>query len=163
MMRCEKLAARLPQAEIEHADGTNLSHLMEESVNKVDLFLAFTESDEANLISCQLAKEAGAPQTIALVSKSDYQDLYKRQIALFEAAVAQAKDKLNEVQGQTLTAEQATQNVEAMKAAFEKAAADVNELAEVAQKANAGAFEIVKARAEEAVAEFKAAADKVSG
>ena len=76
--RCEELAARLPQAEIEHADGTNLSHLMEESVNKVDLFLAFTESDEANLISCQLAKEAGAPQTIALVSKSDYQDLYKR-------------------------------------------------------------------------------------
>ena len=97
------------------------------------------------------------------VVTAGYQDLYKRQIALFEAAVAQAKDKLTEVQGQTLTADQATQNVEAMKAAFEKAASDVNELAEVAQKANAGAFEIVKARAEEAVTEFKAAADKVSG
>ena len=97
------------------------------------------------------------------VVTAGYQDLYKRQIALFEAAVAQAKDKLTEVQGQqTLTAEQATQNVEAMKAAFEKAAADVNELAEVAQKANTGAFEIVKARAEDAVAEFKAAAEKVS-
>jgi phasin family protein len=96
------------------------------------------------------------------VVTAGYQDLYKRQIALFEAAVAQARDKLTEVQGQTLTADQATQNVEAMKAAFEKAAANVNELAEVAQKANAGAFEIVKTRAEEAVAEFKAAADKVS-
>ena len=69
------------------------------------------------------------------VVTAGYQDLYKRQIALFEAAVAQARDKLTEVQGQTLTADQATQNVEAMKAAFEKAAANVNELAEVAQKA----------------------------
>ena len=96
------------------------------------------------------------------VVAAGYQDLYKRQIALFEAAVSQAKDKLTEVQGQPLTADQATQNVETMKAAFEKAAADVKELAEMAQKANTGAFEIVKARAEDAVAEFKAAAEKVT-
>ncbi len=91
-----------------------------------------------------------------------YQDLFKRQVALFEAAVAGAKDKLTEVQGQPLTADQASKNVEALKAAFEKAAADVKELAELAQKANTGAFEIVKARAEEAVAEFKTAAEKAA-
>ena len=91
-----------------------------------------------------------------------YQDLYKRQVALFEAAVAETKDKLAQVQGQTPTADQASQNVEAMKTAFEKAATDVKELAEVAQKANTGAFEIVKARAEEAVVEFKTAAAKVA-
>ena len=91
-----------------------------------------------------------------------YQDLYKRQVALFEAAVAETKDQLAQVQGQPLTADQATQNVEALKAAFEKAAADVKELAELAQKANTGAFEIVKTRAEEAVAEFKAAAEKAA-
>jgi phasin family protein len=91
-----------------------------------------------------------------------YQDLYKRQIALFEAAVAQAKDKLTEAQGQPLTADQATQNVEAMKAAFEKAAADAKELAELVQNTNTDAFEIVKARFEEAVAEFKAAAEKIA-
>ena len=91
-----------------------------------------------------------------------YQDLYKRQIALFEAAVAQAKDKLTEAQGQPLTADQATQNVEALKAAFEKAAADAKELAELVQNTNTGAFEIVKARFEEAVAEFKAAAEKIA-
>ena len=91
-----------------------------------------------------------------------YQDLYKRQVALFEAAVAETKDKLAQVQGQPLTADQATQNVDALKAAFEKAAADVKELAELAQKANTGAFEIVKTRAEEAVAEFKAAAEKTA-
>jgi len=91
-----------------------------------------------------------------------YQDLYKRQVALFEAAVAETKDKLAEVQGQSLTADQATQNVDALKAAFEKAAIDVKELAELAQKANTGAFEIVKARAEEAVVEFKTAAEKAA-
>lgn len=96
------------------------------------------------------------------VVAAGYQDLYKRQIALFEAAVAQAKDKLSETQGQAPSVEQATRNVDAMRAAFEKAAEDVKELAEVAQKANTGAFEIVKARAEEAVAEFKAAAEKVA-
>ncbi len=91
-----------------------------------------------------------------------YQDLYKRQVALFEAAVAETRDKLAQAQGQPLTADQATRNVEALKAAFEKAATDVKELAELAQKANTGAFEIVKARAEEAVAEFKAAAEKTA-
>ena len=91
-----------------------------------------------------------------------YQDLYKRQVALFEAAVAETKDKLAGFQGQPLTADQASLNVEALKAAFEKAAADVQELAELVRKANTGAFEIVKARAEEAVAEFKAAAEKTA-
>jgi phasin family protein len=91
-----------------------------------------------------------------------YQDVFKRQIALFESAFADAKVKLTDAKGQTPTAEQATQNVEAVKTAFEKAAADVKELAELAQKANTGAFEIVKARAEEAVAEFKTAAEKAA-
>ena len=91
-----------------------------------------------------------------------YQDIFKRQVALFEAAFTDAKGKLSDTKGQALTADQATQNVDAMKVTFEKAAADIKELAELAQKANVGAFEIVKARAEEAVAEFQAAAEKVA-
>ncbi|MCB1280529.1 MAG: Trk system potassium transporter TrkA, partial [Salinibacterium sp.] len=63
--RCEELAGLLPLVDIEHADGTNLRHLMEESVDKVDVFLALTDNDEANLISCQLAREVGAAETIA--------------------------------------------------------------------------------------------------
>ena len=91
-----------------------------------------------------------------------YQDVFKRQMALAEAAFAQAKDKFAEMQAQPLTVEQATANVEAMKTAFEKAAADAKELADLAQKANTGAFEIVKARFDEAVIEFKAAAEKAA-
>jgi len=96
------------------------------------------------------------------VVAAGYQDLYKRQVALFEAAIADNKEKLSQVQSQPLTVDQATQNVEAMKTAFEKAAADAKELGELVHKANTGAFEIVKARAEEAIAEFKAAAEKVT-
>ena len=91
-----------------------------------------------------------------------YQDVIKRQMALVEAAVAQAKDSFSELQGQPMTVEQATANIEAMKTAFEKAAADAKELADLAQKANTGAFEIVKARFDEAVVEFKNAADKAA-
>ena len=91
-----------------------------------------------------------------------YQDVIKRQMALVEAAMADAKDKFAELQGQPLTIEQASTNIESMKTAFEKAAADAKELAELAQKANTGAFEIVKARFEEAVGEFKAAAEKAA-
>jgi len=90
-----------------------------------------------------------------------YQDVYKRQVALFEAGLAQAKEMMSGVKAQPLTADQATQNADAIRTAFEKTAADLNELAEMTQKVNTGAFEVVKARAEEAVAEFKAAADKM--
>jgi phasin family protein len=93
------------------------------------------------------------------VVTAGYQDLYKRQTALFEAAVSQARDMMSGAKAQPLTVDQATASVDAMKTAFEKAAADLSELAEMAQKANTGAFEVVKARAEEAVAEFKAAAE----
>ncbi len=75
---CESLAGLLPQAEIEQSDGTNIQHLRESNVEKVDLFLSLTDNDEVNLIACQLAKELGAAKTMAIVSKSDYQDLYKR-------------------------------------------------------------------------------------
>ena len=95
------------------------------------------------------------------VAVAGYQDLYKRQVALFEAAVDQAKGMMTDTKAQPLTADQATQNVEAVKTAFEKTAADLNELTEMAQKANTGAFEVVKARAEEAAAEFKVAAGKI--
>lgn len=91
-----------------------------------------------------------------------YQAVAKRQAALVEAAMAEVKDKFAELQGQPLTAEQATKNADAVKTAFEKAVADVRELAEMAQKANTGAFEVVKARIDEAVSEFKAAADKLA-
>ncbi|MEM7743061.1 MAG: TIGR01841 family phasin [Pseudomonadota bacterium] len=91
-----------------------------------------------------------------------YQALYKRQAELFEAAVAEAKDRFSGVQGQPMTAENAAENFESMKSAFEKNLGDLKEIAELAQAANTGAFDIIKARTEEAFAEMKDAAEKMA-
>ena len=92
------------------------------------------------------------------IALAGYQDIFKRQAALVEAAVAEARDKIETMQGQPLTAEQAQANLEETKAAVEKALANARELAEMAQNTNTSAFDVVKARFDEAVAEFKAAA-----
>ena len=96
------------------------------------------------------------------VAVSGYQALYKRQAELFEAALADAKDKMTGMQGQPMTMDAASENLEAMKAAFDKAIADLKEVAELAQTANADAFEIIKARTEEALSEIKTATEKMA-
>lgn len=91
-----------------------------------------------------------------------YQDLFKREMALIEAGLAEARATFADLQAQPLTADKAAAYFEDMRGAFEKAAADTQELAELAAKANEGAFAIVKARVEEALGEIKTAADKIA-
>ena len=45
---------------------------MEAGVNKADLFISVTSSDEVNLISCLIARELGAKNLIARVRNPDY-------------------------------------------------------------------------------------------
>jgi trk system potassium uptake protein len=45
---------------------------MEAGVNKADLFIAATSSDEVNLICCMVAKKLGAQHTIARVRNTEY-------------------------------------------------------------------------------------------
>lgn len=116
-------------------------------------FGAIQEAQQKNMAALIEANKMAA---------SGYQALYKRQAELFEAAVAKAKDGMSGVQGQPMTAESATENFETMKAAFEKSLGDLKEMAEMAQAANSGAFEIIKARTEEAFAEMKTAAEKLA-
>lgn len=96
------------------------------------------------------------------VAIAGYQEVFKRQVALVEEGVAALKDQMADLQGQPVTADQTAKNIETAKVAIEKAMGDVKELAELAQKANTEAFGIVKARFEEAVAEFKDAAGKLA-
>ena len=44
---------------------------MEAGVNKADLFISVTSSDEVNLISCLIARELGAKNLIARVRNPD--------------------------------------------------------------------------------------------
>ncbi len=52
--------------------GTNVEVLRDAGVEKADLLIAVTGSDEVNLLTCLLAKKTGNCQTIARVRKPEY-------------------------------------------------------------------------------------------
>lgn len=53
-------------------NGANCEIQLEAGVDSSDLFIAATSSDELNILSCLMAKKAGAQHTIARVRNPDY-------------------------------------------------------------------------------------------
>ncbi len=84
-----------------------------------------------------------------------YQDLFKKQVAIFEETMAEAQKHLKGFDATKIDAESAKAQGEVAKAAFEKALANMQALAEAAQKANAEAYEIVSARIKESMQELR--------
>lgn len=70
--RCYQLAEKLPRSLVLHGDATDLELLEMEGVSGVDGFVASTGSDETNLLSSLLAKEAGAKKVLSLVHRFEY-------------------------------------------------------------------------------------------
>lgn len=91
-----------------------------------------------------------------------YQDLFKKQIAIFEETMSEARKHMSGMDTAKLDPETAKAQGELAKAAFEKALANMQELAETAQKANSSAYEIVSARVQEGMKELGELASKVS-
>ena len=89
-------------------------------------------------------------------SLTGYQEIFKRQVALFEETMGSLQLQASEMKMDQLSAEGAQRQVELMKAGYEKALDSLNELAETAQKANTQAFEILRARIEASIEELKA-------
>jgi trk system potassium uptake protein TrkA len=52
-------------------DGTTMDVLHNAGIEKADLFIASTDSDEANIVACATAKAIGTPFTIARVRKTE--------------------------------------------------------------------------------------------
>jgi len=69
--RVEAVTYRLDVLAIE-GDGTSLSILEEADVGDADMFIASTDSDEANIVSCATAKTVSDAFTVARVRKTDY-------------------------------------------------------------------------------------------
>lgn len=92
-----------------------------------------------------------------------YQDLFKKQMQIFEQTMAEAKDHLKTFDATKLDPEKARASADLAKAAFEKALANMQALAESAQKANTDAYEIVSARIKESLAELRDLATKARG
>ncbi|MFQ5623953.1 MAG: TIGR01841 family phasin [Paracoccaceae bacterium] len=89
-----------------------------------------------------------------------YQDLFERQVALFEETMTETQKQIASLAADDLTPESASARGEIAKAAFEKALANMRELAELAQKANSEAYRVVSARIKDQVEELKEMAEK---
>ncbi len=84
-----------------------------------------------------------------------YQDLFKKQMEIFEQTMAEARKHMAALEKGPLDPEKTKAQAELAKAAFEKALANMQALAESAQKANAEAFDIVSARIKESLSELR--------
>ncbi|MBE0612424.1 MAG: Trk system potassium transporter TrkA [Burkholderiales bacterium] len=73
--RCEELSTRLDKALLLQGDVTDESLLEAENVDEMDLFVAVTNNDENNIMSCLLAKSMGARRVVALINRHSYVDL----------------------------------------------------------------------------------------
>jgi trk system potassium uptake protein TrkA len=73
--RAQQLAAELRRTLVLHGDATDEDLLGDEQIDEMDMFLALTNDDEANIMSALLAKRMGARKTIAIVNRRSYADL----------------------------------------------------------------------------------------
>jgi trk system potassium uptake protein TrkA len=68
--KCHLASEKLPKVLVIHGDGTNRELLLDEGISSVDAFLATTDKEETNILSCLLAKQHNAKRTIALVDRT---------------------------------------------------------------------------------------------
>jgi trk system potassium uptake protein TrkA len=73
--RCAVLSGLLDRALVLQGDVTDEALLQDENVAQMDLFIAVTNDDENNIMSCLLAKRMGARRVVALINRRSYVDL----------------------------------------------------------------------------------------
>jgi trk system potassium uptake protein TrkA len=93
--RCLELAGLLPRVLVLNADATNLEILEMEGVEGIDGFVAFTGSDETNMLVSMLAKASGARKVINLVHRFEYMRLVSR--VGIDAAVSARQSAVNAI------------------------------------------------------------------
>ncbi len=76
--RAVTLAETLRKTLILHGDATDMELLEMEGIGEADGFVAYTGSDETNLLSCLLAKNLGARKVVSLIDRFDYIPLVSR-------------------------------------------------------------------------------------
>lgn len=91
------------------------------------------------------------------VASAGYQTVVEKQFAMMQGVFAGMQGQIADMSKAPSATDAATQQVELAKKAYEGAMADLNELVEIAQKANTEAFTVIKDRVEESFSELKAA------
>ena len=75
--RADQLAADVPEALVLQGDATHPEILREAGTEGADYFVAATQTDEVNLLSCLLAREMGVHLTVALYNQPDFLNLMR--------------------------------------------------------------------------------------
>lgn len=73
--RAEQLSEILDNTVVFCGDASDQELLSEEHIEQVDVFIAVTNDDEANIMSAMLAKRMGAQKTMVLIQRGAYVDL----------------------------------------------------------------------------------------
>jgi len=73
--RSKQISEELDKTIVLHADAADEELLLEENIASTDVFCAVTNDDEANILSCMLAKRLGARKVLALINRASYVDL----------------------------------------------------------------------------------------
>lgn len=73
--RVRHLSETLHNTLILHGDVADEELLAEENIDRMDIFCAITNDDEANIMSAMLAKRMGAKKVMAIINRSAYVDL----------------------------------------------------------------------------------------
>lgn len=70
--RAEELAEDLKDVLVIHGDATDIDLLVLEGLGEMDAFVAVTDDEESNLVTCLMAKHLGVAKTVGLLSKGAY-------------------------------------------------------------------------------------------
>ncbi|STQ42712.1 Trk system potassium uptake protein trkA [Ewingella americana] len=73
--RAAELAEILQDTIVFYGDASDQELLAEEHIEQVDVFIAITNDDEANIMSAMLAKRMGAKKAMVLIQRGAYVDL----------------------------------------------------------------------------------------
>jgi trk system potassium uptake protein TrkA len=68
---CYKLAEQLNKTLVINAEGLDIETLLEEGLAESGVFIAVTENDQTNILTCLLAKRHKVRKTLALVSQPE--------------------------------------------------------------------------------------------
>ena len=71
-VEAERLAEELSNVLVLNGHGTDIDLLATEGLAEMDAFVAVTDDEESNLVTCLLAKHLGVKKTVALLSKGAY-------------------------------------------------------------------------------------------
>ncbi|MDQ7049289.1 MAG: Trk system potassium transporter TrkA [Enterobacterales bacterium] len=70
-----RISDELERSIVLHGDASNQQLLIDENIDQMDVFIAVTNKDEANIMSAMLAKRMGARKTMVLINSVAYTDL----------------------------------------------------------------------------------------